>query len=52
MTDDNGNIIGIEPELFQKIAEKLGLELQIDAMDFNSALMAAEGIMSILEGQR
>ena len=42
MTDDNGNIIGIEPELFQKIAEKLGLELQIDPMDFDSALMAVQ----------
>ena len=41
-TDDNGNVIGIEPELMTMICEKLGLELQIDAMDFNSALLAAE----------
>ena len=41
-TDDAGNIIGIEPEIMTIICEKLGLALQIDAMDFNSALMAAE----------
>ena len=41
-TDDSGNVIGIEPEIMTLICEKLGLELQIDAMDFNSALMAAE----------
>ncbi len=41
-TDDNGDIIGIEPEVMKIIADKLGLELQIDAMDFNSALLAAE----------
>ena len=42
MTDDSGAIIGIEPELFELIAQKLGLELQIDAMDFDSALMAVQ----------
>ena len=41
-TDDQGNIVGIEPEIMALIAEKLGLELQIDAMDFNSALMAVQ----------
>ena len=41
-TDDNGNVIGIEPEIMTLICEKLGLTLQIDAMDFNSALLAAE----------
>ncbi len=41
-TDDAGNIIGIEPEIMTLICDKLGLKLQIDAMDFNSALMAAE----------
>ena len=41
-TDDSGNVIGIEPEIMTLICEKIGLELQIDAMDFNSALMAAE----------
>ncbi len=41
-TDDSGNIVGIEPDLMKLICEKLGLELQIDAMDFDSALMAAE----------
>ena len=41
-TDDNGNIIGIEPELMELICRKIGLELQIDAMDFDSALLAAQ----------
>ncbi len=41
-TDDSGAVIGIEPELMELICQKLGLELQIDAMDFDSALMAAE----------
>lgn len=41
-TDDSGEVIGIEPELMTLICEKLGLELQIDTMDFNSALLAAE----------
>ena len=41
-TDDNSNIIGIEPDLMAIIAEKLGLELVIDAMDFDSALLAAQ----------
>ena len=40
-TDDSGAVIGIEPEIMTIICEKLGLELQIDAMDFDSALMAA-----------
>ena len=41
-TDDSGAIIGIEPEIMALICDKIGLELQIDAMDFTSALMAAE----------
>ncbi len=40
--DDNGSIIGIEPEIMQLIADKLGLELVIDAMDFDSALLAVQ----------
>ena len=41
-TDDSGAIIGIEPEIMELICKKLGLELQIDAMDFDGALLAAE----------
>ena len=41
-TDDSGAVIGIEPELMELICEKLGLELQIDTMDFDGALLAAE----------
>ena len=41
-TDDDNNIVGIEPELMALICEKIGLELQFDAMDFDSALLAAQ----------
>lgn len=41
-TDDSGEIVGIEPEVIALIAEKLDLELVIDAMDFDSALLAAQ----------
>ncbi|MBR1684956.1 MAG: amino acid ABC transporter substrate-binding protein [Clostridia bacterium] len=41
-TDDDNNIIGIEPEMLALIADKIGLELVIDAMDFDSALLAAQ----------
>ena len=42
MTDDNGNIVGIDPEIAALIAEKLGLELVIDDMDFDGALLAVQ----------
>ncbi len=42
MTDDDGNIIGIDAEIAAAIAEKLGLELQIDDMDFDAAQLAAQ----------
>ena len=41
-TDDNGEIVGIEPEIMALIADQLGLELVFDAMDFDSALLAAQ----------
>ncbi len=41
-TDDNENIVGIEPDMMKLICEKIGLELVIDAMDFDSALLAAQ----------
>ncbi len=41
-TDDNGDVVGIEPEIMALIADKLGLELVIDEMDFDSALLAAQ----------
>ena len=40
--DDDSNIVGIEPEILQLIADKLGLELVLDAMDFDSALLAVQ----------
>ena len=42
MTDDNDNIIGIDPEIGAAIAEKLGLELVIDNIDFDAALLAVQ----------
>ncbi len=42
MTDDNGGYIGIDVEIAGAIAEKLGLELQIDNMGFTAALEAAQ----------
>ena len=41
-TDDNENIVGLEPDIMKLICEKIGLELAIDAMDFDSALLAAQ----------
>ena len=42
ITDDNNNVIGIDPEIAQAIADKLGLELQIDNIDFDAALIAVQ----------
>ena len=42
MEDDNGNYIGIDVEGAQAIADKLGLELVIDNMEFTAALEAAQ----------
>lgn len=42
MTDDNGNYVGIDIEVAEAIADKLGLELQVDDMDFDAALLAAQ----------
>ena len=42
MTDDDNNVIGIDPEIAQAIADKLGLELVIDNIDFDAALLAVQ----------
>ena len=42
MTDDNGKFIGIDVEIAEAIAKKLGLELVIDNMEFTAALEAAQ----------
>ena len=42
MTNDAGAFEGIDVEIAGAIAEKLGLELQIDDMDFDAALLAAQ----------
>ena len=42
MTTDAGEFEGIDIETAQAIADKLGLELQIDDMDFDAALLAAQ----------
>ena len=42
MTADDGSFEGIDIEVAGAIAEKLGLELQVDDMDFDAALLAAQ----------
>jgi len=42
MKDDDGNYIGIDVEIATALAEKLGLELQIEDMDFDGALLAVQ----------
>ncbi len=42
MTTDAGEFEGIDVETATVIAEKLGLELQIDDMDFDAALMSVQ----------
>ena len=42
MIDDEGKYIGIDVEVATAIAEKLGLELVVDDMDFDAALMAVQ----------
>ena len=46
MTTDDGGFEGIDVEIAQAIADKLGLELQIDDMDFTAALEAVQSGMS------
>lgn len=42
MTTDSGEFEGIDIETAQAIADKLGLERQIDDMDFDAALLAVQ----------
>lgn len=42
MIADDGSFIGIDVEVAQAIADKLGLELQVDNMGFDAALTAAQ----------
>lgn len=42
MTTDSGELEGIDIEVAGAIAKKLGLELQVDDMDFDAALLAAQ----------
>ena len=42
MTTDSGDFEGIDIEVADAIAKKLGLELQVDDMDFDAALLAAQ----------
>jgi len=43
MTDDKGGFQGIDVEIATKIAEKLGLQLVVDDMDFSSVITAVQG---------
>ena len=42
MTTDSGDFEGIDIEIAGAIADKLGLELQIDDMDFDAALLSVQ----------
>ena len=42
MTTDSGDIEGIDVDTAKAIAEKRGLELQIDEMDFDAALLSVQ----------
>ncbi len=42
MVADDGSFEGIDVEVAEAIADKLGLELEIDDMDFDAALLAAQ----------
>ena len=42
MTTDSGDIEGIDIDTAKAIAEKLGLELQVDDMDFDAALLSVQ----------
>ena len=42
MTTDSGDLEGIDIDTAKAIAEKLGLELQIDDMDFDAALLSVQ----------
>lgn len=46
MTTDDGGFEGIDVEIAQAIADKLGLELYIDNMDFTASLEAVQSGMS------
>ena len=41
--DDSGKIVGIDAEIAAAVAEKLGMELEIKDMEFDSLLTAVEG---------
>ena len=43
MISDNGGFEGIDVEIATAIAQKLGLELVVDDMDFNSVIISVEG---------
>ncbi|MBR4282257.1 MAG: basic amino acid ABC transporter substrate-binding protein [Clostridia bacterium] len=42
-TDDAGNVVGIDAEIAQAVADKLGKKLVIKDMDFDSLLTAVQG---------
>lgn len=41
--DDNGDIVGIDAEIAQAVADKLGMELEIKDMEFDSLISAVAG---------
>ena len=47
MTTDSGDIEGIDVDTAKAIAEKLGLELQVDDMEFDAALLSVQPRRSV-----
>lgn len=45
---EGDKVVGIDPEIAQAIADKLGMELQINDMDFDPAIAAAQTGQAIL----
>lgn len=43
MTNDDGGYEGIDVEIATAIADKLGLELVVDDMDFSSVITSVSG---------
>lgn len=42
MTNDAGQVVGIDVDIAQALAEKLGLQLEVMDMDFDAALLAVQ----------
>ena len=39
---ENGNVVGIDPDIMQAVCDKLGMELKIDDMKFEAIIAAVQ----------